>query len=512
MVNRYRSTLQNTPNKTAGGVRIKSIISVDRANLQNTSVKEYVYNRADGSSSGILASEPFYFREIPIMQYLTGSGIPLRLFNSNMLLPVGESTAGSHIGYSEVFEIEKTLGVNNAPGTIVGSTQYFFTNFDEDIYGNNHMDGGVVFPENIYAASINNAMFIHNDRRYRRGKPVMIRSFRSDDTLVREVQIRYREFTVHPGTSIPAFYFNPACNLRGYKVDKGFGVTIRNILYRPISRTTIHYDNKPSGTRDTLITHVSYTYNAQRLISSETTTNSEGDTIKTEFFYPHDFLNFVNSNHAIHHMVNRNMINTPIEVRTSIRNENSFNIVSGAVRTYALFHNNTRILPNADFALELNTPIANPTGQSFFPSNPNYKQIRTYTSYDTRGNLQSYTDRSGVSRSLIWGYNHTKPIAYIENATWAQVSNALGNNLAILINSTNADQIRTFLSGLRNHSSMANAHVYSYTWQLPHGISSATDPSGITTFYEYDNFGRLTTTRDRNLHILERIMYNYRTP
>ncbi|MCL2414644.1 MAG: RHS repeat protein [Bacteroidales bacterium] len=488
-------------NQFAGGVRIRSIVSVDRPNQQNNSVREFIYTReSDGLSSGILAGTPFYFREFGF-----STGRPIFVFNSNMLLPVGEAASGSHIGYSEVLEIERTLGPNDNLGDIVGSTRTWFTNFGTDIHGDTHMDRIAAGGINLYFANISNAELIQGDRSFSRGWPVRVRNFRSDGALVRETETRYQVYVTNRQARswFPLFFFIPVCNLRGYEIDYQEMVVSRAI-YRPISQTTRYFG---TDALNPLITHVSYTYNAQRLISSQTTTNSEGQTIRTEFFYPSDFYNVVGSDHPIREMVRRNMISQPIEVRTSVDGR----VVSGAVRTYGLFSG--LILPQADFALELNTPVSNPFGPTFYPSNSlNYRQIRTYTSYDIRGNLQSFTDRNGVPHSLIWGYGRTRPIARIENAAWTQVSNALGGSLTPLIYSTDAAFIRSTLSNLRSHPSMEDAHVHSYTWHLPFGISSITDPSGMTTFYEYDDFGRLTTILDRNRQILEQIIYNYRTP
>jgi YD repeat-containing protein len=505
----------------AGGVRIQRITSVDMANQQNTGVKEYLYQILRPPqenlvflpiSSGILATQPFYFYEGQENIFPH----PSSMFNSNMLLPIGEAIAGSHIGYSVVYEIERALNVNGTPGTIIGRTRSRFTNFDT---GDGYMDRGiagvVVDVSGAVLSPLNNGMFIVGSRAHRRGKLIEKTHYSMNSTggrhPIRRTQIQHTTMNIASGarTQFNAFYFSPACNFRGYIVDLETQVWQFLEVYLPASKTITYYVNQGAEI-DSLTTQIFYTYTPHRLLRSQTTINSEGDNIRTEFFYPPDFTTVLDASHAIRQMVNKNMINRPIEVRTSVNNM----IVSGAARTYGLFNGNL-LLPDADFILELNAPIPNPFGQSLFPWNPNsnYRKILHYTNYDSRGNLQSFTDRSGVHHSLIWGYRQTRPIAYIQNATWAQIRDVLGDDrITNMANSTNTDVIRIDLATLRNNTPMPNAHIYTYTYQFPFGINSATNPSGITTFYEYDHFGRLITTRDRNLQILEQIIYNYRNP
>jgi len=508
-------------NCLAGGVRIRRITSVDRANQQNTRVKEFLYEiqrpaflgRAYAiqlsASSGILATQPFYFYHAQGIRFPH----PNRMFNSSMLLPIGEAAFGSHIGYSVVYKKERVLGPNDQPGETVSLTRSRFTNFDS---GNEYLDGGIPGVIGGMVSTLNNGMFIVDSRAHRRGRLIEETLFANLEGWrpVRRTQIQHTAKNIAPPNtqlSFHAFYFSPACNFRGYKIDQQTQVWKRLEVYLPTSKTITYYKRGAHGT-DTLTTRIFYAYTDIlnyrniRLLRSKTAINSEGETIRTEFFYPHDFRNAVGNNHPIREMIRRNMINQPIEIRTSVNNR----VVSGAVRTVGLFNGNL-LLPSADYVLELNAPIPNPSGQSFFPTNPNYRRVLTYTSYDSRGNLLSFTDRSGVSHSLLWGYRQTRPIAHIQNATWTQVSNALGGNLSTLAGSTNDVQIRNILATLRNHDAMRNTHVHSFTYQFPFGISSITGPSGITIFHEFDGFGRLTTTRDHKMQILERIIYNYRT-
>jgi YD repeat-containing protein len=53
------------------------------------------------------------------------------------------------------------------------------------------------------------------------------------------------------------------------------------------------------------------------------------------------------------------------------------------------------------------------------------------------------------------------------------------------------------------------AQLTNYTYDALRGLSSQTDPSGRTTFYEYDGLGRLVRTRDEQGRILSQQQYHY---
>ncbi len=56
-----------------------------------------------------------------------------------------------------------------------------------------------------------------------------------------------------------------------------------------------------------------------------------------------------------------------------------------------------------------------------------------------------------------------------------------------------------------------SAQMTSYTFDPTIGMTSASDPNGVTTYYEYDTFGRLKTVRDYSGQILKNYSYKYVT-
>jgi hypothetical protein len=59
-----------------------------------------------------------------------------------------------------------------------------------------------------------------------------------------------------------------------------------------------------------------------------------------------------------------------------------------------------------------------------------------YDKYDSKGNLQQYTTKDGVSTVIIWGYNGTQPIAKIENAKLENIGQSFIDSI---VNASNTD-------------------------------------------------------------------------
>ena len=101
-------------------------------------------------------------------------------------------------------------------------------------------------------------------------------------------------------------------------------------------------------------------------------------------------------------------------------------------------------------------------------------------------------DRAGVHTVYLWSYNDRYLVAEVKNATLSQVNAALSTlfgtdatGLAAL-----ASPSETSLRNLRQSSLLAGAMVTAWTYRPLAGITSETDASGITTYYDYDGLGR----------------------
>ncbi|MBN2612052.1 MAG: hypothetical protein JXB00_10895 [Bacteroidales bacterium] len=141
----------------------------------------------------------------------------------------------------------------------------------------------------------------------------------------------------------------------------------------------------------------------------------------------------------------------------------------------------------------------------------------------SEGNLIEYTIESDRSISFYWSYNNNYPIVKADNATNSALTTAVNNAMTaagitdysqIRVPSLNAsyrDQLKTFNQFLRE-TGLPEAIITSYTYDPLIGMTSETDPKGVTTYYEYDSYGRLSVVRDNDLNIIQTFDYHYQTP
>ncbi|MBB6372775.1 hypothetical protein HNP36_003908, partial [Chryseobacterium shigense] len=138
---------------------------------------------------------------------------------------------------------------------------------------------------------------------------------------------------------------------------------------------------------------------------------------------------------------------------------------------------------------------------------------------DEKGNIQQYTSRSGVSTTIIWGYNKTQPIARIEGAKLSDITPSLIDNIvsasdndAQLSTDASEQSLVSALDLFRNNSSLTAYPITTYTYDSLIGVTSITPPSGIREVYIYDTANRLKEVRENSVtgKMLKEYKYNYK--
>ncbi|MCU7615562.1 hypothetical protein N0B16_14110, partial [Chryseobacterium sp. GMJ5] len=142
----------------------------------------------------------------------------------------------------------------------------------------------------------------------------------------------------------------------------------------------------------------------------------------------------------------------------------------------------------------------------------------TYDRYDSKGNLQQYTTKDGISTAIVWGYNSTQPIAKVEGMSYDQLVNS-GLLTAILsasdsdaVNPATEPALLTALDTFRKSAALSGSQVTTYTYDPLIGVTSITPPSGIREVYLYDTANRLKEIRENDASgkLLKEFKYNYK--
>lgn len=88
---------------------------------------------------------------------------------------------------------------------------------------------------------------------------------------------------------------------------------------------------------------------------------------------------------------------------------------------------------------------------------------------------------------------------YLDGSAWKNITKDFSDNM-VLTEGSAIDEVRVYPS---------DAFMTTYTYDPLIGMTSETDPNGLSKFYEYDLLGRLTLIRDQDKNIIKKICYNY---
>jgi len=212
--------------------------------------------------------------------------------------------------------------------------------------------------------------------------------------------------------------------------------------------------------------------NQNKKIKEHTTTNSLGETLKTNYYYDNNGLN-------------RNRIGVIKKIETRRNNEL---LEVRDIHYVNTFTGNYAFLPKT-------ISVSKGTNQ--------LESRIQYIKYDKYSNPLEIKQEDGISIVYLWGYGKSYPIAKIENTNYQTVIATLGVSD---INETNIDAI----DNLRNNPSFSEATITTYRYKPLIGITSITDPRGYKTTYQYDSFGRLKRIRDADGNIISETDYHYR--
>lgn len=285
------------------------------------------------------------------------------------------------------------------------------------------------------------------------------------------------------------------------------------------TKRTVEYRNNIAIT-----TTENFTYDLlYKQLTKNELLNSSGNKYRTEYKYPFNFYqinqdlestdsyvkpkhvdvikpstlqkSLIEKNYNIYKLMNERFIISPIIEKIIYNNENE---IARLKKEYSCIPYNID-----DPIIFLEKIKTSSTGADGF------EEIVKYDLVDQVGNVLQKTLIDNTIISYLWSYKRQYPVAEIKNASYAQVSSALGVDPATISDLSEPDM--TQLNGLRTKLPQAMVSTYSYKPLV--GMLTATDAKGFITHYEYDGFGRLKNTYTDNSKadkdLVQTIEYNY---
>jgi len=251
----------------------------------------------------------------------------------------------------------------------------------------------------------------------------------------------------------------------------------------------------------TISTLYTYSNDRHQLIEKQIISQPE---IEESYTYPDTT---VSKSNIIEKMVDANII-SPVLTKT-VKGDNSV-VKSGEKTDYNTFisGSNTFIMPSNLYELNADSLTSA------------YRLTDQVLGYTPQGNASEVVSKDSVHTVYLWSYDDRYIIAMIKNATLSQASSAVqdvfGMDVTALSQLNQIDESK--LKSLRSDSNLSGAQVTTYTYVPLVGVTSITDTSGLTTYYDYDGLGRLKETyyyennveSDANKRIIQQYYYNYR--
>lgn len=293
--------------------------------------------------------------------------------------------------------------------------------------------------------------------------------------------------------------------------------TTHSATYSRLSKQTVteyKWDNGNTPT-DSLVEVQTWSYTGNRLLS-ETHRIGTGKTMKTEYVYPDQVANhavktLTLQSLALLKMREVNLINRPVQIAHYEDNQ----CVEAQLYTYRQLLDN-QIVVDSVFSLKtvpagkLTTPSINTYGK--FVRHANFEWERCYPSYGTGLKPQGIRYRNKPSVAFYWKGGHYLMLK-AEGCDYQDLyrpdNTELQTQLSAFLSCKGAsNELYDFNQYIRS-ALPAGTQVTTYTYRPLVGLTSETDPSGKSLYYDYDRYNRLSVTRDSGNLILEEKTYHY---
>lgn len=457
-----------------GGLRIKTVINKGKDG-QITSTKAYRYEDASlGTplSTGQLMNPLGY-----LSAQSRYNGIDTfydLLLSSNSSIGIENSAQGSHIGYSYVDEIftDNTIA---ATAEDVGSIRTTFVNLPNVT---------ATAPGNPDLKLIYAPPFTFNGEN---GKPLNTATKDKNGQLARYTETDYQKTTLNNTVAYKLYYANRYTSIGGGQISYSDIIGYYRYYLPTISHTmTTETNREYDASGQAFETVSSYTYTDQDYLREKTTSSSMANTSQaTQFSYPLD----APTEHSL--LIANNRISMPIQTTVL---EYQGNLPTVLQTTKIIYDNQYDA-----HGLLLPQEIQQSQGNEALETEISYDR------YDAKGNILQYAKRDQIPITLIWSYEQQHIVAKLVNCTFAAAAQLLNMTEAELEELEVADL--GLLDGLRNNNQPMQVTTYTYKPMV--GMTSKTDPNGLTATYQYDAYGRLVSVTDPDGNSVQALHYQF---
>lgn len=430
-----------------GGLRLKKMENYDiSGNLLYS--KNYIYKDAlNGRSSGISKGAPQLHNCIYTEPSSGNDCIDFYSFDDINPYPLNFNTPA--VGYSTVFE-----ELRDNHNQLISRTKFQYTNYDEDVNGVSHQDQRVDYTANLYNE---NTCSPFTSLAFERGKLTLEEVMNANNKVLERNTYEYVRSKGEPYSTV-----SQECHLDYYLNRFAY-----SFLYKTYANRYLVSVNRKQEVMDngTFNTETRYKYTDDGLLQNKTVVSGSGEERQTSYSYNID----TNNVNDYSWMRDKNII-VPIAIKDSKGNNNHTTLY-----TYS----------------STNTGVPYVSMQHTCWTIPNSYSMRIRTDYkvektDQYGNPIVWEEQ-GVKTVMVWSYKGQRLVASIENATYDEVKEALGEEPEYFSELSSPSLSMDIL-----RDKLDKAHVCTYQYDNMLNLKKKTDPNGQSFKYTYDPLGRLT--------------------
>ena len=265
--------------------------------------------------------------------------------------------------------------------------------------------------------------------------------------------------------------------------------------------TTIEKFGDESVTNNQKIEYIPHT----DIIRSSTITKDNGEKIKTIYTYVQDLDTLTPAEEKL---LEQNKITLPIIV------EKRKVLAGGTEITLSKQKTVFNLWPNEENDSNPDDDYVLPEFILTSKGNEDFEKRITYHRYDIYGNPIEISLTDGTKICYIWGYNHSKPVAKLENIAYEDIpndNNELDNILNFDYENGSESDLKSKLNQLRQSLNDDEVFVSTYTYKPKVGVSSITDQRGESQYFRYNDDNKLEYVLNNTGEVLQKNEYNYKT-